>query len=68
MSAFSRGSVPHVRHAAAAVIRPSAYPGPRFSQDRRCAATVQWVDQQYGTPWHRGRGDSDDEDLLRVRR
>src|SRR5271166_4792183 len=33
--AFSRGSVPHVRHAAMAVTRPSAYPGPRFSQDRR---------------------------------
>ena len=27
--AFSSGSVPHVRHAAMAVIRPSADPGPR---------------------------------------
>ena len=27
--AFSRGSVPHVRHAAMAVIRPSADPGPQ---------------------------------------
>jgi len=35
MSAFSRGSVPHVRHAAMAVTRPSANPGPRFSQDSR---------------------------------
>jgi hypothetical protein len=33
--AFSMGSVPHVRHAAMAVTRPSANPGPRFSQDRR---------------------------------
>jgi hypothetical protein len=29
--AFSRGSVPHVRHAAMAVIRPSADPGPQGS-------------------------------------
>jgi hypothetical protein len=33
--AFSRGSVPHVRHVAMAVTRPSANSGPRFSQDRR---------------------------------
>ena len=33
--AFCKGSVPHVRHAATVVIRPSADPGPRFSQDRR---------------------------------
>jgi hypothetical protein len=33
--ACSKGSVPHVRHAAMAVTRPSANPGPRFSQDRR---------------------------------
>jgi hypothetical protein len=33
--AFSKGSVPHVRHVATVVIRPSANPGPRFSQDRR---------------------------------
>jgi hypothetical protein len=32
MSAFSRGSVPHVRHAAMAVIRPSADPGPQRFQ------------------------------------
>ena len=30
--AFSRGSVPHVRHAAMAVIRPSADPGPSWLQ------------------------------------
>src|SRR5271163_2913590 len=33
--AFSKASVPHVRHAAMAVTRPSANPGPRSSQDRR---------------------------------
>src|SRR5271156_3521041 len=30
--AFSRGSVPHVRHAATVVIRPSADPGPQRFQ------------------------------------
>jgi len=29
---FVRGSVPHVRHAAMAVIRPSADPGPSVSR------------------------------------